>query len=471
MINYFKNKFREFTERYRRGKETISDDNWNIKTAIACEDVVDAITREENGASQKITKAFAGKLGAAGTSVGIFSIASLIGTAGTGTAIGSLSGAALTSATLAWIGGSMFIGSVLLTVAAVAGGLGAALGAGFVFKKYVFGKKREKTELDEKEQNIIAACIALATAFRQKEKEGKPLDPLVVKALYGEALQPLCEELLEFQLKTKSWTSFAKRRIKNSIKVLTYLTNYLKVCFKNSPNVTIGTLSAVILQLLSETPHDLKFEDNEQLVLEALRGSNKILSEASIKDLGDYVKNQDPSQLKGLLNSITGKYHELRYQMHVNSTDDNLRVELFEEYNHPGADIKLINTETGEEKVFQLKATDYLSYIKKHNEKYEDISVLATEEVAKLDPDIGTTGISNMEIREEVSDVFDSLKSKDDVDFGVGSSMTVAAMITLARNVKVILKGSKMTNDEKSKLVQDGMIAAGVAGVISLLIG
>ena len=73
-----------------------------------------------------------------------------------------------------------------------------------------------------------------------------------------------------------------------------------------------------------------------------------------------------------------------------------LRVELFEEYNHPGADIKLINTETGVEKVFQLKATDYLSYIKKHNEKYEDISVLATEEVAKLDPDIGTTGISNM---------------------------------------------------------------------------
>ena len=44
-------------------------------------------------------------------------------------------------------------------------------------------------------------------------------------------------------------------------------------------------------------------------------------------------------------------------------------------------------------------------------------------------------------------------------------------MITLARNIKVILKGSKMTNVEKSKLVQDGMIAAGVAGVISLLIG
>jgi len=51
------------------------------------------------------------------------------------------------------------------------------------------------------------------------------------------------------------------------------------------------------------------------------------------------------------------------------------------------------------------------------------------------------------------------------------SSMTVAAMIILARKLKVILKGSKMTNDEKSKLVQDVKVAAGVAGVISLLIG
>ena len=43
------------------------------------------------------------------------------------------------------------------------------------------------------------------------------------------------------------------------------------------------------------------------------------------------------------------------------------------------------------------------------------------------------------------------MKSKDnefDDDFGVGSSMTVAAIITWARNVKVFLKVSKITNDE-----------------------
>ena len=49
--------------------------------------------------------------------------------------------------------------------------------------------------------------------------------------------------------------------------------------------------------------------------------------------------------------------------------------------------------------------------------------------------------------------------------------MTVAAMIMLAKNIKQILKGSKMKDDKKSKLVQDVSVAAGVAGVISLLIG
>ena len=156
--------------------------------------------------------------------------------------------------------------------------------------------------------------------------------------------------------------------------------------------------------------------------------------------------------------------------MFINSQDNNLRAELFDDYNHPGADIKLINTETGEVREFQLKATNYLSYIKEHNKKYKDIDVLATEEVAADAPDIGSTGFYNKDLREEVEDTLDKAEGSF-IGSEVLSSMTVAAMIILARKLKVILKGSKMTNDEKSKLVQDVKVAAGVAGVISLLIG
>jgi len=49
--------------------------------------------------------------------------------------------------------------------------------------------------------------------------------------------------------------------------------------------------------------------------------------------------------------------------------------------------------------------------------------------------------------------------------------MSVAAMITLARNIKVLLKGRNMTSEEQSKLLKEGSAAAAVAGIISLLIG
>lgn len=459
--------FMKFWEKRQKRKETISDENWYIKTAIACEDISDAILREDNGTSQRITKVAAGKLGAGGASVGIISIASLLGTASTGTTIGSLSGAAFNSAALAWLGGSMVVGSVVLGVLSVAGGVGAAFGAGYVFKKFVYGKKREKSELEGKEQKIIEVCISLATASRQNAKEGKTLDPLVVKALYLDALGPLCDELLEFKLKTESWTSLAKKRVKDTIKVLTHLKNYLKVAYRNIPNVTIGSLSAGILQIFLSEKHT--FNENELLVLEALKGSNNDLSNKSIEELGDYIKEKNPSQLKGLESSIKGKYHELLFQKNENADGDEYEVELFAEYNHPGADIEMINTVTGVRTPYQLKTTDYLSYIKKHNDKYEYIDVFANEEMAKLDPTIQSTGLSNSEVTETVKETFDHLE--DPLDYGVASSMSVAAMITLATNIRVLLRGNNMTKEQKSKLIKDGMIAAGVAGVISLLLG
>ncbi len=449
-------------------KETVSDNNWYIKTAIACEDVSDAVLREDNGSSQKITKIASAKLGSVGTSVGIFSLASILGTASTGTAIGSLSGAAFNGAALAWLGGSMVAGSVILGVISIAGGVGAAFGAGYVFKKFVYGKKREKSELDEKEQKIIEACLSLATAFRQKEKKGEVLDPLVVKALYGDALHPLCEELLEFKSKTESWTSFAKKRVEETINVLNHLKNYLNVCYKNSPNATIGTVSAVFLKILSAS--SAEFNENELLVLEALRGSKNDLNEATIEELGEYISKKDPSELNGLISSIKGKYHELLFQKNENEDGDEFEVELFEDYNHPAADIKLINTLTNESTPYQLKTTDYLSYIKQHNNKYPDIRLFVNEEMAKLDPTFESTGLSNSEITDTVKN---TLKGVADgpLDFGVATSMSVAAMITLARNIKVLLKGRNLTSEEQTKLLKDGSIAAGVAGIISLLIG
>ena len=461
------NHWNKFVDDQKKKYESLSADNWFLKAAVACEGTSDALLREEKGASTRVAKGVAGKLGAAGASVGIFSIASLLGTASTGTAIGSLSGAAFTSAALAWIGGSVFMGSIILGVATIAGGIGAVVGAGWVSRKYLFGKKRKKSELEEQEQKLIDACLSLAAAFRQQAESENPIEPSIAKALYGDALKPLGEDLIDVQEKTNSWPFMARKRLNSAIDQLDDVSKWLMQWAKQNPNASVGVVSAVFLQLFSKDIPD--FNANEQMVIEALRRSNNELQTASIEEISEYVQSKEPSQLLGLQNNVKGIYHELLYADAENNNGDEYVVELFAATNHPGSDVTITNTITGEVREVQLKATDYLSYIKEHNQKYEDIAVFATDEVASKSEDITSTGFTNRELGENVHEVFEELDSYG--ESGIASSMTIAAMISLARNVNVLLRGGSMTTQDKTKVIEDGMVAAGVAGIVSLLIG
>lgn len=449
----------------KRDLAPISDENWNIRAAQACEAVSDALLREESGVSKRIVKGVSGKLGFAGTGAGIFSVASLLGTASTGTAIGSLSGAAFTNAALAFVGGSMFVGSIIIGVASIAGGLGAVIGAGWAYRKFA-GEKREKSELDEQEQRILDVCLSLAVAFREQNNSGAGLDTISAKAVYGEALKPLCEELLECKYRASSWPILARRNLYKAIDNIQNITGYLYNWSKKHPNVTVGIVSVVILQLLSDDIPN--FNEQEEFVLEALRRSNHDLTNATEIELASYIQDMNPAQLSGLSNNVKGIYHELLYQNKENTDGDQYIVEIFDATNHAGSDIRIINTVTDDVKEVQLKATKYISYIKEHNEKYENIEVFATEEVANLDPSIMSTGFSNTELNEEVLSVVSGLNDYDDPS--ALSSMSIAGMVTLARNAKVILKGGSVTQAEKEKLVKDGAISAGVAGFVHLII-
>ena len=201
-----KNGPRKLKESVQKSLEKTSEKNWYYKAAKSCEKVNDAALREDRGFTRRATKAFAGKVGAAGASAGIFSMASMIGSASTGTALGTLSGVVFKGSALAWFSGGITfwgitkstIGAIVVGTIAFVGAIVSLLGVGFLLKKS-FGKSREISELEEKEKNIIRVCLDLAKAFRLKEKEGKSLNHLEVEAMYGEALRPLCEELEEFE--------------------------------------------------------------------------------------------------------------------------------------------------------------------------------------------------------------------------------------------------------------------------------
>lgn len=453
-------------------RSKITSGNWYIKAAISCENTVDAMLNQKRGTSERVVKAMATKFGAAGATAGIFSIASLLGTASTGTAISSLSGAAFQSAALAWIGGSVATGGLVVLGVAAVGGIAAYFGARHGLAKFI-GKKRNKAMLDEQERRVVETCLFLATSFRQNHNANRQLEPTSAAALLVEVISPLTEDLAICHQKVSSWPNRPKKHLQNEIRKIELLESFLKnISVEHGHRtgmigvpITTGVVSATLIKLLGDNAS--AFDENEMLVLDALRRSNSNLTNASESQLAEYVSNMSIEQLPGLTNSVKGIYHELTFQRAENNDGDEYIVELYESTNHPRADVRIINTETNQVAEVQLKATKYATYVREHNERYEDITVFATSEVADSNSDILSSGFSNHDITRDTDRVLRNLNNNQNSE--IIDSMGIAAMVILARNAGAYLKGEKIAQAQKRKIIEDGMVAASVAGLTSII--
>lgn len=464
-------KFAEFELRHTK----YTPENFFEKGAISLEDLVDALLIEKRGTSARIVTALSGKLAAAGTTASLFSIASILGTASTGTAISSLSGAAFNSAALAWIGGSVVTGGWIVLGVAAAGGAVAYFGSRKLVGKWT-GKRRKKKSLDPQEMRFVETCLMLATAFRERANQNAVLDPLTAETLHQNLKHDLLEQLDFCIAKVSDWPELPLMRLEDCKVDLVELFDSLPTAQIHKPSVgrkptaaapiVTGVVSATILKLMSDTLPS--FTDDEELVLQALRRSNNSLADASELGLSEYVQSLSVEQIAGLKNNVKGIYHELAFQRQENLDGDEYIVELFGDTNHAGTDVRIINVETGDVSEVQLKATNYASYVREHNEKYENIDVLVTSEIAGSSPDWSSSDFSNADLTADTSSALHKLGHGADAD--IVNSMGVAAMVTLAANAKSMLKGDALSTQAKQKIIQDGVVAASVAGMVQLII-
>ena len=445
-----------------------SQDNFFEKASLLLQDTVDALLNQKQGTSSRVVRGMAGVLGSAGATAGVFGIASLFGTASTGTAIASLSGAAFNSAALAWIGGSMAAGVWIVGGLALLGAVG-----GRYAMRGMFGKKRKQKNLDEQEKRVVKTCLLTATAFHKQAEEGLALSPLAAQVLRDQLCKTLLREVDVCISKLSDWPTVPLSRLKRKRHSLEQLVDYLE---KMEPDglpvsktkqriqaVSTGAVSAVFLKLLAE---DLpEFSEEEQLVLDALRRSNGALADATDEELSDYVQSLSPEQLAGLQNNVKGIYHEMAFAALENADGDEYVVEMFENPNHPGADVRIINTETGEVTDVQLKATSYEAYVREHNERYEDISIFVTDEVA-ASAGVQSSGFSNEDLTRDTQEVLGTLGHEADIL----ESMGVAAMVNLSVNAAVLLREGTLSQEQKSSLIEGSVVSASVAGLVQLVL-
>ena len=174
-----------------------------------------------------------------------------------------------------------------------------------------------------------------------------------------------------------------------------------------------------------------------QLVIVALRRSSNALAGMTEAELGDYIAGLSAEQKQGLVNNVKGIYHELAYVEEINAANGAASASIFGATNHPGADVVIDDGAGGLSEV-QLKASSS-SDVAEHLERYPDIPVVATSEVAAA-AGVEDSGHSNASLTTDVETTFDGL---DGLDI---SDLTTSAVIVAASTAV-----SVMTNSESRK--------------------
>ncbi len=118
------------------------------------------------------------------------------------------------------------------------------------------------------------------------------------------------------------------------------------------------------------------------------------------------LENMDISQLNGIISNWKGKLFEFNVRDKLNAGELVGEIQLEEgqyavvadSLTQTGWDLQILNADGSVANELQAKATDSLSYINEAFEKYPDIDIVSTSEVAELNGNLLNSEISNEEI-------------------------------------------------------------------------
>jgi hypothetical protein len=177
---------------------------------------------------------------------------------------------------------------------------------------------------------------------------------------------------------------------------------YLNANRESLLDILVAAASAQVN--LADDPDEI-----DPLLLRAIHDTNPSLTE-------DRLFSLDDDALQGAVNTAKGKYFEYLVVEKLNRGEQvgpllletGQEAVLADSMTQPGWDLRIIDEHGATVDYLQLKATDSVGYIRDALERYPDIQILATDEVAHsglvLDSDI-----SDQLLRAQVGDAVDVL--------------------------------------------------------------
>jgi len=470
--------------------------------------IISAITQTPNSKLKKARLASniaTAKVTGVATSASIFALVSTFGTAGTLTPIGTLSGAAATNATLAWIGGlvggGMAAGALILPLAGIAVGTTATM----ALRHKVHGRPRKLKELLPFEDKILFCAENLLQPLEAilKDHSRAPskdelrvyahdgLIPLVnkirqhinlkannidqsaigfsstLKPKYQKQLRKNCDNISKY---ANLFARPARRPLRKKI-ALSLKKSWSKIRRKSDKETQKSYVASVVLtvtfqRLLKDQYTSWTIEQN--LVLSALRRSNSRLEDASVQELSNYVKELSPEQLKGVVSNTKGIYHELLFVEMHNAVSDTDRASVMEATNHPGVDVQF-HMDGDLVREVQLKAISSPSSIYEHMQRYPDVEILVTEEMAAILEGVDSSGLNNAILSKDVTERLYELQGEgffEELSDGIITSAFVTSGVIAYR----VLKSKDVKSVNFKAYLSNAGIAVGTTTIVDTAI-
>lgn len=229
---------------------------------------------------------------------------------------------------------------------------------------------------------------------------------------------------------------------------------------------------AVTLQRLSVRAQS-SWTVEQELVLDALRRCTPRLAEASEAELGAYIRALAPEQSRGLVSNVKGVLHEILVARAENLDGDAVVARLFEELDHPGADLEFVLDDHVIAEV-QLKAVQDPAALLEHFARYPDINVMATSEIVEamggvFGGRLSDSGLRNDEIAELTRDTLEELAEEDLGEF-VEEGVVASALIGAALQARAVLQGRAPDAGHLRSTLELAGVAAGTAASMDVLL-
>lgn len=327
--------------------------------------------------------------------------------------------------------------------------------AKLTFEKH-FGRRRKLKRLDAQEKRVVGTLMLIAVGFKKQSEQAIKLNPTSALALKRDLFDQLVKDLALCATKVEIWPKRPRDKLAAQIRRVSELCAVLQSTAaagsqrldKVSGASQVDIVSIVMLKLMSKPIPNLSEE--EERVCTALRKSKGKLKKASNEMLSEYIRLERLSRLKDRLKKVRRIYAKLAKHHGSEGLCEEHTVAFVESPDQSGLEVLTLDERTSATSSFSISSFDRAHFLGVQHNELERSEDLPNWEDTKDE----LTDLSVPQPWQEAE---------------ILENLSLAAVITLARNAGFFLSGQKISKTAKRKMIDQTLHTVGIWGLTELV--